>query len=679
MDFWASQTEYIKSVFLPVVIGAAVFSPLLVGLFVFGFLRRYRLWRLGAPEKPAGSWLTRLGGTLAVVFAHARIVRGSRLYPGVMHMLLFWGTALLVAGKVARLFSFGGITTPPPTIFLAASLVSEIGGLLIIIGGSMAVFRRYIRKPACLDTTSDDSLVFVWALIIILTGFLAKGYRIATSEVMPADWLSWAPVSYWFSRLFAVFQAGDYRNHILVWHRVMFHVVPAAALLGYAWLMRSRLQHLVFAPLNVLLRPLSPGGTLKPIDLETAESFGAAKIEDFTGKQLLDLDACTRCGRCQDVCPAQSSGKELDPKKVIQDLKAHLNSVYPTPLVRRAAAQRADMISEVAGEPAIWDCTTCRACDDICPVYVGHIDKLVDMRRNLVMERSNFPESAGEALKSLGTRGHPWRGTTAARTDWASGLDIKTAAGDSSFDILYWVGCTGALEERNMRVSAATARLMQMAGVDFAVLGTGESCCGDPARRLGDEYLFQTLCQKNIETFRELGVRRIVTACPHCFNMLRNEYPQFGGRFEVMHHSQLLAALVRDGRLRPGGLPGRVAYHDSCYLGRYNNVYQAPRDIIRSIPGVRFLELPRNRQDSFCCGGGGGHMWLEEEPAKRLNARRARQVVAAGVDTLATACPFCLSMLEDGLKSQGEEQSTVLDVSELLLQALTTTPTPATS
>jgi len=673
MDFWTGQLEYIDDIFKPIVVAVLILSPILLALFALGFYRRYQLWRLGQPDKRTDNIFTRIKTTLGVAFVHLRMIRLSEAFPGWMHFLIFYGAALIVVSKIIRLFSYTvDIANPPQDVFLYASLASEIGAVLIIIGGLMAIYRRYVTKPSRLDTKPDDTLVFPFVFFILLTGFMIKGYRIATAgDPGPDDWAEWSPIGYGFSKMFPTF-VTEYRDQILVWHRVLFHTTIAAVFGIYVFASRSRIQHLWLAPLNVFFRSLRPKGALVPIDLENAEVWGASKIEDFTWKQLLDLDACTRCGRCQDNCPAYLSGKALSPKKVIQDLKDHMGEVYPYPLVKKPVETRRDMLSEAITEEVIWDCTTCRACQEACPIYIEHIDKIVDMRRNLALERAEFPESAQQALMSLQSRAHPWRGTTATRTDWASDLGIKILAEDSNVDILYWVGCTAALEDRNMKVAQATARIMQAAGINFGILGVEESCCGDPARRMGDEYLFQTLCQKNIEIMKAYNVKKIVTACPHGYNIFKNEYPQFGGNFEVIHHSELIADLITQGKLKLNNIDSlKIAYHDSCYLGRHNDIYQPPRQVLDSIKGVKRVELARSGPRGFCCGGGAGHMWMEEPPEQRVNVRRTEQVLEANVQCVATACPWCLTMLEDGLKAKEAEESVkAMDISELVVQAL---------
>ncbi len=670
--FWTGQEVYINDIFLPVIIGVLVFVPALVVIFAFGFFRHYRLWRLGQPDDRSGDGWRRLLTTLAIAIANVRIIRRNELYPGIMHTLIFGGASVLVLGKIIRLFSYvSGITNPPQHVYLYASWASEVGGVLLIAGGIMAVVRRYILRPPRLDNQPEDSLVFVWIGLVVLTGFMVKGYRIAAGDVLPVDWASWSPVGYLISPVFPTFLVAA-KNEILVWHRVLIHTVPAAILLGYIWLNRSRLQHILISPLNIFYRSLRPKGALAPVDFEATELFGTSKIEDFTWKQLMDLDACTRCGRCQDACPANFSGKALNPKQVILDLKEHLYGVYPVPLLRKPSENRPDMIAEVVTDEAIWDCTTCQACMEACPVYIEHVDKIVDMRRNLAMEQSRFPEDVQNTLKSLNARGHPFRGTAATRTTWYEDMEIPVVSETEDFEILYWVGCAAALEDRNMGVARAVVRVLQAAGVKFAVLGEEEGCCGDPARRLGDEYLFQTICQNNIEVLKSHNIQKIVTACPHCFNTFKNEYPQFGGDYKVVHHTRFIADLIRDGRVTPGSLhTTRIAYHDSCYLGRYNEIYREPRSILEAVNRSGVVELKRRGRNSFCCGGGGGHMWMEEEPDKRVNVRRVDEVVQAKVDVIATACPYCLTMFEDGIKAREMEESLcVRDLSELVAETL---------
>jgi Fe-S oxidoreductase/nitrate reductase gamma subunit len=673
LAFWQGQAGYLNSIIIPILIVVCVIFPVIILLFLLGFYRRIRLWLTGRPEKRTDNKFRRLMTTLAVAVPHISFFKKNELYPSFMHLSLFGGTALLFLGKIVRLFALGGVSIPPPSIFLWASLVSEIGGVIILIGGAMAVFRRYILKPKRLDTKEEDTLVFVFASVIILTGFMIKGYRIATSPTIPtwSEVGNWSPVGYLISRLFLIFGL-TMKNELLVWHRVIIHTIPALFLLGYVWVNRSRLQHVVLSPLNVFFRTLKPKGELTPIDLEKVENFGNSQIEHFTWKQLLDLDACTRCGRCQDACPAFASGKKLSPKKLIQDLKSHMQQVYPYPFVNKPIDPRPDMISEAVTDEVIWDCTTCRACEQSCPIYVERIDKVVDMRRSLTMERTQLPESAQEALKSLSTRDHPWRGTTLTRTAWTEGLDVKTMAEDSNVDILYWVGCTGALDERNVKVSRAMVKILRAAGVKFGILGTEEGCCGDPARRMGDEYLFQTLCQKNIEILKQYNVKKILTACPHGYNSFKYEYPQFGGNYEVVHHTQLIAELIRDGKVKLNKLDGNktVTYHDSCYLGRYNSIYNEPREILQAA-GLKKVEMAKSGSISFCCGGGGGHMWMEEDPEKRLNVKRAEQVIQTKANMVATACPYCLVMLVDGLKTKGVEEAVgAKDIAEIVAELI---------
>ncbi len=668
--FWAVQEVYILKIFLPIIIGILIFSGALVLLFTLGFFRRYSLWRIGGADNRLGHIAQRLKTTFAVTLAHIRIWR--EVYPGSMHFLIVWGTILLVLGKIVRLFSYPvGLTNPPQDVFLYSSWTSEIGGVLIIIGGCIALYRRYLQKPSRLDTVPDDTLIFGWAFVILLTGYMAKGYRIAISETPPADWLLWSPIGYLFSHIFPTFLT-QVRNEILLWHRAVIHAAPAFIFFAYIFISRSRMQHVWLSPLNVFFRSFKPKGALNAIDLEKAESYGASKIENFTWKQLLDLDACTRCGRCQDNCPAHLSGKPLSPKKMILDLKSHLYNVYRLPFLKKPPESRPDMLTEVITEDVIWSCTTCRACQEACPIYIEHMDKIVDMRRSLVLEQARIPETGEAALKCIEIRGHSCRGTTATRTDWTQGLEVKLLADDGNVDIVYWVGCAASLEDRNIKVAKAMAKTLKAAGVNFAILGLEEICCGEPSRRLGNEYLFQMQAMKNIELLKNYNVKKIVTTCPHCFNTLKNEYPQFGGEFDVIHHSQFIANLMKQGKIKPVTTSeGKFTYHDSCYLGRHNDVYEQPREVLHRIAKSKPVEIARSRQNGFCCGGGGGRFWMEERIGKRISEIRIEQVMETGVNVVASACPYCLQMFEDAIKAkEAAETLKAQDIAELVAASL---------
>jgi Fe-S oxidoreductase/nitrate reductase gamma subunit len=668
-----------------------ILAAIAVVILIYVIYRRIRIWRLGTPANRFNHPGKRIWHFLITAIVDGIIHRKffgvtdglghghqsakdwipRELYPGLAHFLIFIGCIVFLLGSFLDFISHYFFHFMQGTFYLVYSAVLDSFGILAIIGVILAIIRRYVLKPGRLDNKWDDMVALLLILIVIATGFIVEGLRIAATELQVApDWAPWSPGGY----LLALAFSGISQRSLLAWHVGIwwFHAGLSLGAIVYVSLFNSRLFHIIWDPVNVFFRNLEPRGALTPLDFEKTELFGVSKIEDFTWKQLMDLDACTRCGRCQDACPAYFSGKTLNPKQLILNLKEHLYEVYPAPLRQKSTASRKDMISEAVTDEVLWDCTTCRACMEACPVYIEHVDKIIDMRRNLAMEQSRFPEEVRNTLKSLGTRNHPFRGTSATRTTWFEGLELPVLANSGDGEILYWVGCSAALEDRNMSVPRAMVRILRAAGVNFVLLGDEESCCGDPARRMGDEYLFQTICQSNIEILKNYNVKKILTACPHCFNSLKNEYPQFGGNFEVIHHTQLIAGLIRDGRLKPGTLEGaRTGYHDSCYLGRYNDIYQEPRAILNAISGTKSTEFRRCRSNSFCCGGGGGHMWMEEDPARRVNIRRIEEIIRARVDIVATACPYCLTMLEDGAKAkEAGESLRIRDLSELVAETL---------
>ena len=672
--FWTRQEVYITRIFLPTIIGFLVLYIGLLALFASTFWQKhYRLWHLGKEEKRFDRVTTRLKTVLAVIFANIGI--WQEIYPGTMHFFIFWGTILNFLGKIVRLFSYPvGLTNPPQNIFLYVSFISEIGGILGLMSGCMAVVRRYIIKPSRLDTKLDNSLIFIWMFLILLTGYLIKGYRIASVGIdPPPNWLSWAPISYWVSRLILILPSKPL-NELLVWHRVLIHVIPVFLFFAYVVIGRSQMQHMFLAPLNVFFRSLKPRGALNPIlDFEEAETFGVRDISEFTWKQLLDLEACTACGRCQDVCPVHLSEKPLSPKRMLQNLKEHLRREGPK-LLSTAIEKREPkpIIGTIVSEDELWACTACMACEEMCPIYVEHIGRNVDLRRYQVLMETKYPPEVKQLFKNLQNNSNPWGMGRGLLAEWIKGLGVKKFSEEVDPEILFWVGCAGSYDDRNQKAAASLVKILQAIGVRFGILGIEEGCCGDPARRLGNEYLFQTLAKANIKVLHGYGVKKILTTCPHCFHTLKNEYPQFGGGFQVIHYTQFLAELLNIGKLKlTKPIDKVITYHDSCYLGRGNQVYDAPRRILRAIPGLKLAEMERHRTRSFCCGAGGGRMWMDEKIGKRINQMRVDQAIQAKAALIGTACPYCLTMLGDGIKEKGQEETiAVFDLSELVEQTM---------
>ncbi|HSL58977.1 MAG TPA: (Fe-S)-binding protein, partial [Acidimicrobiales bacterium] len=408
----------------------------------------------------------------------------------------------------------------------------------------------------------------------------------------------------------------------------------------------------------------------------------ASTVEDFTWKQLLDLDACTMCGRCTSVCPAHATGKPLDPREIV--LKSgEVMAATGTPQVSPPIGTVPDItigansLFERITPEEVWACTSCKACDEICPVNIEILDKILDMRRYLTLMESNFPTELGNAFRSMENSGNPWGMSQSERADWANDLDgVQVVDGSEPItaEYLYWVGCAGSFDDKNRKVSQAMAKLMKRAGIDVVILGPSENCTGDPARRSGNEYIFQMLAMQNVETLNGMGVKKIITQCPHCFNTLANEYPQLGGHYEVVHHSQFLEWLIDQGKLdlREAKLEERIVYHDSCYLGRHNDVYMSPRNVIGSLAGIQIVEAERNGTKGMCCGAGGARMWMEETIGKKVNDERSEELVATGASRIATACPFCYIMIDDGVKGAGKEDDEVkvADIAMHLLEAI---------
>ena len=534
------------------------------------------------------------------------------------------------------------------------------------------VGRRWVGKPYRLSfdlTRNLDAVVVVGmtAALMVATLLVHGLYVAAGGDGPEARVIVGGLIGDWFSAV-GLSESGAEILHAVFWW------IHLGIILGFAvYIPFSKHIHMVAAPLNAYFRSLEPRGTLDTIDLENAERFGAGRVQDFTWKQLLDGYACAVCGRCTDACPANATGKILSPMHIVENIKEHMISIGHQGERNPEHVEPQAIIDGAIPEQAIWDCVSCGACMEECPVVVEHVPTIIDMRRNLVLEESKIPETGMNALLSMEQRGHPWRGTQFSRTDWAEGLDIPTAAENPEFEVLFWVGCTAALEQRSQAIARSMAKVLKAAGVNFAILGEEETCTGDPARRMGNEYLFQILAQQNIETLDGYGVKKVVTICPHCFNTMRNEYPQFGGNYEVLHYSQFVAELMDQGRVKPIKLiDATVAYHDSCYLGRHNGVYDEPRRVAEAIPGLKLVEMePHCRQRGFCCGAGGGHMWIEESQGERINHARTEHFLETKAETVGVSCPFCLQMMTEGIQAKGlEGEKEAKDVLEILSESL---------
>ncbi len=661
-------------VFLPIILGFLVIFIGLIGVSALAYWwRHYRLWHLGKEENRSDQKETRIKTLLAVTFGHARIWK--ELYPGAMHFLILWGAIFIFVGKVVRLFSYPvGLANPPQSLFEYASCLSEIGGILVIIGAALAVYRRYIVKPSRLETKPTNTLIYVWGAMLLITGYFVKGYRISVIGGTVPDWASWAPVSYLISRFFLILPTQPL-NELLIWHRVLIHAAPALLFFAYVFITRTPLQHFFLSPINIYFRNLKPKSVLLPIpNFEEAETFGVRDISEFTWKQLLDLEACTNCGRCQDVCPAHLTQKPLSPRRMTQNLKDHLRLEGPKLLSTPPDKRQPEGIMEktVVGEDELWACTNCMACEEVCPVYIEQISRNNDLRRYLVLVETKYSSEVRLTLKNLEKSNNPWGLSRGTRIEWCKDLGVKTLAEVPNPEFLLWVGCCGSFDARNQRVATALVKILQASGVSFGILGNDEGCCGDPARRIGNEYLFQTTAEANIEIMKGHGVKKILAMCPHCFHTLKNEYPLFGGEFEVIHHTQFVAGLIASGKIKlTKPIDKVITYHDSCYLGRANQIFDAPRNIIRSIPGLKLIEMERNHERSFCCGAGGGRMWMEEHIGTRINQMRTDQAIQIKAALVGTACPYCLTMFADGIKEKGQEESmAAFDISELVEKSM---------
>ena len=672
-----------------------------IGIFLYGFYERARVWMLAKGELHRNDKVgARIWSWLLFSFAQARVIR--KPLAGWMHAFLFWGFLVLAlaAGVDAAHFWIGWPHIEGSS-YIGFSAVVDILGLMALIGIIVLAAIRYIQKPDRLnDTRAEDGWMILLIFVILLTGYFIEGLRIAAQIQMSTtfDQIAYEQLASPIGWVFASMFGGMTVDSALMWHRILWWFHMAIAFLFIALVPFTKLWHIFASMLNYAFRDLEPSACRMVENIEEAESFGVEHIEDFGWKDLLDLDACIRCGRCQENCPAYNTGKHLNPKvTLIQAMKEHLDAKAPYLLAAKASGEaeveemamteeaeapnpmEASLIYDIVTTEVIWDCTNCRACMEHCPMFIEHIPKIIEMRRNLVMWQGDMLGEAQAAFTNMERNYNPWGVGWANRAGWLEERGVREMVNllpedGKEFEYLLYAGCAVSFDDRYKRVGEALVKLLNKAGVSFGYLGTEEFCCGDSARRLGNEYLYQTLVNQNLESFNNYGVKKIIVVCPHGYNALKNEYPQMGGNYEVYHYTEFLAKLIAEGKLKPNKpLGAKVTYHDSCFLGRHNNVYDQPRAVLKTA-GCNVVEIEKGKNFGFCCGAGGGRMWLEEDAVegyKRINDTRTDQLLVPDPQMIVTNCPFCLTMVADGVKAaEKEEQTKVFDVAEVLWKAM---------
>lgn len=654
---------------------------LLVAAFVWLmfhlFARRAQSWQQGGPERRVGLWSRRIS-RLVEGLSMRTLMRDPR--SGIMHSAIYWGFIVLFLGTVTLEIDHllpADMKFLHGPFYLGYSAVLDLAGLLFLGGLGMAAMGRYVIPSWRIrsKTKPEDAAILLTLVAVGLTGFAVEAARISL-DGRPSHEV-WSFIGYPLSFAFSGASVAG-------WHQAMWAIHVGSFLVLLVLIPATKLRHMFTAPANLALSPrYRHKGAMREmpnlLEADDIETIGASVVSDLTWKQIFDTDACTICGRCTSVCPANITGKPLDPREMVLktgELAAAMAGVSP-PVSSNALLEGAGSLFDRVGSDEVFACTTCRACDEICPVGIEIVDRILDMRRYLTLMESDFPSELGKAFMAMENQSNPWGLSQASRAAWTDELDFEVPRlgenGRLSAEYLWFVGCAGSYDDRNTAVSVALARLLHRSGIEFAILGMNEICNGDPARRSGNELIFQQLALQNISTFEGFGVRKVITQCAHCFNTIANEYPQFGGNYEVVHHSQLLAELLNQGRidqpLREDGTPKKIAYHDPCYLGRYNDVYLAPRQVVGA-SGAEVVEMPRHGTRSFCCGAGGARFWMEEKTGRKVNIERATEALATEADEIAVACPFCFVMLDDGVKELGRDEVKVRDIAMILADGI---------
>jgi Fe-S oxidoreductase/nitrate reductase gamma subunit len=635
-------------------------------VLAWGFWRRLSVWRQGRVLDRCDRYDERVKRFVGELFSQENVARVKD--GGIFHALFFWGFLTLFAGTLT-VMAQADFFTPLMQVNLlsggfyrAFSLVLDLAGLLAILMLAGLFIRRFVIKPAGLEIVDDDYRIHLLLFAILVTGFLVEGARMAVTEVgLNPELAQYSPVGLAAAHLFAGYTEGSIRTvHQVLWWGHFALVLGFIGAIPF-----TKLRHIVTTSANAFFAPLEAKGSIATIDLEdeTIEQYGAATVTDLTWKDIFDADACTSCKRCQDRCPAWATDKPLSPMKVVQQI-GEIAETNPD----------ADLCATVT-EDVLWACTTCRACQEICPANIEHVNKILDMRRNLSLMAGAFPgDEVRTAATNLEVNGNPFGLAPAGRGEWADGLGVATLADDSDVDLLYFVGCYASYDKRNQEVARSFVRICQAAGLKVGILGKEETCCGEPARKLGNEYLYQQTARQNIELITGYGVTRIITTCPHCCNTLGRDYKDLGLDLPVEPQAAFLHRLHKEGRLafKPDPEPFVVTYHDSCYIGRYLDIIQEPRKLLAAAGG-QLTEMAKTGYDSFCCGGGGGRIVAEEKLGTRISEARVAMALETGAPLLAANCPFCLTMFEDGIKTGGSEGAIIVqDLAEIVAKRIMT-------
>jgi Fe-S oxidoreductase/nitrate reductase gamma subunit len=655
----------------PIVIAFAPVFVAAIALFSWSCFRRFRLITLGRAENRFGDVARRIWSTLVYAFGQRRVV--SRPF-GLNHFVLFWcfiilliaNTEFLLHGLFPDYIAFSRL---PDGVHYSLSLIFDVVSLLALIAVCIAMIRRVAFPPPYIEARTPDAFfILVLVAVLMLAFFGLHASEIAQGSEKAAEYM---PVSRSIASTFLMsIPAANLGGYI-----DSFWWIHAVVLLGFLnYLPYSKHMHILASIPNCFFRSLGKVNTQPREEFKRGRNLGVGQVDQFTWKGLFDSYSCTECGRCSDVCPATCTGKVLNPRLVIHDIKVNL--LRNGPLVAKNNEVALPLIGGgregSVAEESIWACTTCGACMEVCPVFIEHVPRIVDMRRNLVEMKANFPGELLPFFENMEQRSNPWGIAPSERAKWASEINVKPFE-DGKTEYLFYVGCAGAFDARSRRVTLAIARILDASGISWGILGRDERCCGDSLRRLGNEFVFDRMVRENIELFERRGIRRIITQCPHCYSTFRNDYRQYGVELEVLHHTELLNDLVKAGKLRLNGNKdlGNIVFHDSCYLGRYNMIYEAPRSVIASVTGHAPTEMERRLDNSFCCGGGGGGMWMEESGGIRMNVARVEEALAKDPGTICVSCPYCMTMFEDGLKDKdADDRVQVLDVAEILATAL---------